>query len=101
MPAHHKPRLGRPDAVAGVTPGGTRHKILLALRAPGGLTTEQMYERFGGATSGALGDLKRFGLITMGDMGQKDKPIRLTAKAAELTHPDGPLNRRTHLITYC
>lgn len=84
----------------GIVVGSTDHKILLALRAPGGMTTEQIYARFPGAPSSAISRLRTAGLIADGE-GEKDRQISLTTKGRELVDPDGPLARRRTLNTYC
>lgn len=72
MSAHHKaPRaaLGeRPEKVFGITPGSTDHRILLGLRGPGGMRSEQVYARWPHA-SASLFRLKTAGLIDMPDHG--------------------------------
>lgn len=101
---HNNPRaaLGpRGSAVAGVIPGSTDHRILLALRGAGGMTSDQLCARFGGHQSGALHRLKVAGLVELPAMGHKGHTIRLTDQARELTAAEGPLNRRRTLITYC
>lgn len=101
---HNQPRavIGRPSqAVAGVVPGSTDHRILLALRGVGGMTSDQICTRFGGYQTGALRRLKAAGLLNFPSIGLKGQPISLTDKARELTDSDGPLNRRSTLITYC
>lgn len=103
MVAHHKQArasVGRPSAVHGVVPGSTDHRILLALRGVGGVTSDQLAARFG-HQGGALHRMKNAGLIQLPALGQKGKPILLTEKALELTGSDGPLNRRSTLINYC
>lgn len=93
--------LGRPSpAIFGVVPGGIDHRILLALRGPGGMTSDQVYVRFN-SPSGSLHRLKSAGLIEMPGTGHKGKPIHLTESGRSLTNADGPLSRRKHLITYC
>lgn len=101
MPAHRKAITGIGNArVHGVVPGSTEHKIILALRAPGGLSPDQISARFG-HVSGALWRLKRAGLVDMPDDPGKGRAVALTDRARNLTAHDGPLNRRTTLITYC
>lgn len=82
--------------VAGITPGNASHMILLALRATGEATTEQLNNRCAGV-SNALSRLVKAGLI--------DKPdchsVRLTDAGRALIDPDGPLSRRKTLINYC
>lgn len=104
MARHAQPRAvsGRPvKTIEGVTPGGTDHRLLLALRAPGGLTSDQVCARFGGHQSAALGRLKNHGLINTPRPGDKGKPISLTERGRTLTDPAGPLCRARTLITYC
>lgn len=104
MTRTNRPRaaLGRPSqAIEGVVPGSTDHRILLALRGAGGMTSDQVCSRFNGHQSGALHRLKVAGLVELPAHGHKGKPINLTEKARELTSADGPLNRRSTLITYC
>lgn len=87
--------------INGIVPGSTLHLILLALRGVGGMTSDQVYARFNGATSAALHRLKADGLIVLPANGHKGKPINLTDRGRELTRSDGPLSRRTPLNTYC
>lgn len=87
--------------IADVVPGSAAHLILLALRAPGGMTRVQICDRFGDHPSGALHRLRALGLIDMPAESGNGKPIRLTDAARKLTAPDGPLARRKTLITYC
>lgn len=84
----------------GIVVGSTDHKILLALRAPGGMTTEQIYARFPGQPSSAISRLRTAGLIEDGE-GSKEKQVSLTPRGRELVDPDGPLARRRTLNTYC
>lgn len=103
MARHAQPRaaLGRPvKNVEGVTPGSTDHRLLLALRGPGGMTTDQIRTRFGGHQTASLYRLKTHGLIVVPRTGDKGVPIALTERGRALTDPSGPLNR-SHLITYC
>lgn len=90
---------GRP--IAGIQPGSTGHLLLLALRGPGGMTSEQVSERFPSYPSAALQRLQRIGYIDMPGAGIRVKPIRLTDKGRAVIAPDGPLARRNSLITYC
>jgi len=100
--ARPRASLGRAsNAVDGVVPGGTEHRILLALRGAGGMTSDQVCARFGGHQSGPLHRLKVAGLVEMPAIGHKGRPISLTDKGKDLTSADGPLNRRSTLITYC
>ena len=90
----------RPAAIKGVVPGGPAHRLLLALRGAGGMSSDQVYARFS-SPSAALFRLKELGYIEMPDAGQKGKPICLTTAGRELTDANGPLARRKTLITYC
>jgi hypothetical protein len=92
---------GNGRIIAGILPGSTGHLLLLALRGPGGMTSEQVAERFPSYPSGTLHRLQRIGYIEMPGMGTKAKPIRLTDKGRAVIAPDGPLARRNSLITYC
>ncbi|MFZ2269074.1 MAG: hypothetical protein WAV95_15975 [Azonexus sp.] len=104
MSAHHKaPRAalgGRTPQVCGITPGSTDHRILLGLRGPGGMRSEQVYARWPHAST-ALYRLKTAGLIDMPDHGQKGQQISLTSRGREITEANGPLSRSKTLITYC
>lgn len=104
MGAHHKqPRsnLGRPSkAISGVVPGSNDHRILLALRGPGGMTSEQITARFG-YVAAALHRLKTAGLIELPKPGQKGVTTRVTEAGRQLTNAHGPLARAQTLITYC
>lgn len=91
----------RPKRCQGIVVGGLDHQLLLALRCPGGMTSDQVYARFTNSPSGALFRLKSAGLVEMPGLGTKAKQIRLTDKGKELIAPDGPLSRRQSLITYC
>lgn len=102
MSCHNQPRaaLGRPvKTVAGILPGGSEHRLLLALRGPGGMTPEQITARFG-HVSASLHRLKSNGLITIGGPGQKGIPAMITETGRALTEAGAPLSR-SHLITYC
>ncbi|MFN4325208.1 MAG: hypothetical protein ACK4FP_04910 [Azonexus sp.] len=102
--ANAQPRRapGRPSqAIEGVVPGGIEHRILLALRGPGGMTAEQIRDRFGDYKSAALSRLKKSGLVTLPAPGSKGVPITITALGRTLTDSAGPLNRTRNLITYC
>ena len=92
--------MGRPKPVAGIIPGSTEHKLLLAMRAPGGITAEQIANRFG-YVSASLCRLRAKGLIVMPAPGQKGQPVSLTDAGREITGESGPLNRAKTLITYC
>ena len=101
---HNQPRaaLGRPSqAVSGIVPGSTDHRILLALRGTGGMTSDQVRNRFNGHQSGALHRLKVAGLVELPAMGHKGRLISLTEQGNALVSPDGPLSRRKTLIAYC
>lgn len=103
IPHHKQPRdsMGpRGQAVHGVIPGSTDHRILLALRGVGGMTSDQIFARFGAYQGGGLTRLKNAGLITTPAIGKKGESITLTTLGRELTEYAGPLSRR-HLITYC
>lgn len=94
--------MSRPSsAIEGVVPGSVDHRLLLALRGPGGMTSDQVYNRFTTSPSGALFRLKELGLIDVPTPGLKSHPIRLTQKGATLIDPAGPLARRKTLINYC
>ena len=85
----------------GITIGSLDHQILLALRGPGGMTSEQVYARFESRSpSQAMCNLKRAGLIETPPNGQKGKPVRLTDAGLRIVDPDGPLARRNSLIDY-
>ena len=84
----------------GIVVGSLDHKILLALRAPGGMTSEQINARFPNSPSSALSRLRAAGLVEDGGPG-KEKAVWLTIKGRELIDPDGPLARRKTLNTYC
>lgn len=102
MARHIEPRaaLGRPlKTVAGVMPGGAEHRLLLALRGPGGMTPEQITARFG-HVSASLHRLKQKGLICVGAPGQKSVAATVTDTGRALTEAGAPLSR-SHLITYC
>lgn len=101
---HNQPRevFGRAsNSVNGIVPGGTEHRLLLALRGAGGMSSDQICARFGTHQSAALHRLKDAGLVELPAIGHKGRPIRLTEKGQTLTNADGPLNRRSTLITYC
>lgn len=91
----------RPQRCNGIVVGSLDHQVLLALRCPGGMTSDQVYARFTNKPSGALFRLKAAGLIAIPATGHKGKPISLTDKGQKLVNADGPLARRTSLITYC
>lgn len=102
MARHIEPRaaIGRPvKTVAGVLPGGAEHRLLLALRGPGGMTPEQIQARFG-HVSASLHRLKQKGLISIGSHGQKGFAASVTDTGRALTEAGAPLSR-SHLITYC
>lgn len=99
--AHYVPIVGRAQRCNGIVVGSLDHQVLLALRGPGGMTSDQVYARFSGSPSGALFRLKAAGLITMPPNGHKGKPISLTEAGRQVIDADGPLARRKSLITYC
>lgn len=104
MSAHHnQPRaaLGRASQpIHGVVPGSTDHRILLALRGVGGMTSDQVFARFGAYQGSGLHRLKNAGLVITPDIGKKGESITLTDLGRRITDHDGPLSRK-HLITYC
>ena len=87
--------------IAGIIPGSVNHRLLLALRGPGGMTSDQVYARFTSSPSIALHRLKTAGLIEMPPNGHKGKPITLTEAGRALISPTGKLCRRKTLIEYC
>lgn len=91
----------RPQRTAGIVVGSLDHQILLALRAPGGLTSDQLYARFHPSPSQAMCTLRRAGLIVTPPNGRKGEAVRLTDAGRALIDPEGPLSRRKTLITYC
>lgn len=97
----HGSQAGRiqtaPVRCLGIVIGSVDHLVLLALRAPGGMRTDQLYARFPTSPSSAISRLRAGGLIQDG----ADKAIFLTDKGRELVNPDGPLARRRTLNTYC
>ncbi|MBI2278174.1 MAG: hypothetical protein HYU74_12540 [Dechloromonas sp.] len=93
-----KPRPGREH---GIVVGSLDHQVLLALRGPGGMTSDQVYARFTNCPSGALHRLRVAGLIAMPTSGTKGKPISLTDAGKAVIDVNGPLSRRKSLITYC
>ncbi len=102
MPGHHRVAMRtRPERLNGIVVGSLDHQILLALRGPGGMTSDQVYARFPNSPSGALHRLKVAGLVFMPPNGHKGKPIRLTDTGRALVDPAGPLARAKSLITYC
>ncbi len=76
-------------------------RALQALRAPGGMTSDQVYARFPNYPSHALYRLKTAALVDMPSPGQKGNPIRLTKAGREAVDPAGPLARSKTLINYC
>ena len=84
----------------GLVPGGLEHRILIALRAPPGLTSDQLYARFDGHPSGALSRLRAAGLVTPG-AGKKGELVSLTDAGRQAVDPAGPLARSKTLINYC
>ena len=94
--------MSAPARINGIVVGGLCHQILLALRGPGGMTSDQLYARFSsGWISQRLTELKRAGLIDMPAGALKGKPVRLTDAGRAAVSPDGPLARRKTLINYC
>ena len=89
----------KPRREGGIVVGSLEHQILLALRAPGGMTSDQVYARFV-SPSGPMCILRRAGLIVTPPNGQKGQPIRLTDAGRALVDPDGPLSRKRALIDY-
>lgn len=101
---HNQPRAalgGKDQPISGITPGSVMHRILLALRGVGGMTSDQIYARFESSPSAALHRLQADGFIEMPAAGHKGKPIRLTDSGRCLIAPTGPLCRRKTLISYC
>ncbi len=101
MPGRHNAFRTRPERINGIVVGGLDHQILLALRGPGGMTSDQVYARFPSSPSGALHRLKVAGLVAMPPSGHKGKPIRLTDAGRKAVDPAGPLARSKTLINYC
>ena len=93
--------ITRPERKAGIVVGSIDHQVLLALRATGGMTSDQIYERFHPSPSQALCRLRRAGLILTPGAGKKAEAVTLTAAGRALIDPEGPLSRRATLITYC
>ena len=91
----------RPERVGGLVVGGLEHRILLALRGPGGMTSEQIYVRFSPSPSQAMCNLRRAGLILTPPAGHKGEAVRLTAAGRALVDPAGPLARSKTLSDYC
>lgn len=91
----------RPVRRNGIVVGSLEHQVLLALRAPGGLTSDQLYERFHPSPSKAMCALRRAGLIVTPPHGHKGGKVTLTDAGRAAVGPDGPLARRRSLITYC
>ena len=103
IPHHKLPREAvgpRGQAVHGVIPGSTDHRILLALRGVGGMTSDQIFARFGAYQGGGLTRLKNAGLVTTPGIGKKGESITITDLGRALTDHSGPLSRSC-LITYC
>jgi hypothetical protein len=92
--------ITRPTREGGVVVGSTDHQILLALRAAGGMTSDQLYARFE-RPSQAMCALRRSGLIVTPPNGKKGEAVRLTDAGRALVAPGGPLARSKTLITYC
>lgn len=101
MPGRHNAFRTRPERVNGILVGSLDHQILLALRGPGGMTSDQVYARFPASPSGALHRLKVAGLVSMPPNGHKGKPIHLTDAGRRAVDPAGPLARSKTLINYC
>lgn len=100
---HCAPRAalgGRAKPINGITPGTVDHLLLLALRGPGGMNSEQVYARFVSASQ-SLCRLRTAGLIDMPRPGTKAQPIHLTEAGRALTDASGPLARSKTLFTYC
>ena len=91
----------KPVRRCGIVVGSLDHQILLALRAPGGMTSEQVYERFPRSPSQAICRLRRAGLIVTGGMGKKGEGVSLTDTGRALVDPAGDLARSKTLINYC
>jgi len=100
MSGHHNPFSARQARIDGVIPGSLQHQILLALRAPGGMTAEQIYARFD-SPSTAMCLLRRAGLIVTPPTGHKGGVITLTGAGRALVDPRGKLSRAESLVTYC
>ena len=103
---HHPVGDGRihtaPQRRLGIVVGSQDHQILLALRAPGGMTSDQLNARFPHSPSSALSRLRADGLVEIDDFaGIRSKALKLTEKGRGLVDPDGPLARRRTLNTYC
>ena len=94
-------RRTRPERRCGIGVGSLPHHVLLALRAPGGMTYEQILARFPPAPSSAVCALARAGLIARLGNGKKGEAITLTAAGRALVDPAGPLARSKTLINYC
>lgn len=101
MAGHYVATQTRPVRRNGIVVGSLGHQILLALRAPGGLTSDQIYERFRPSPSQAMCALRRAGLIVTPPNGRKGEKVYLTDAGRAAVAPDGPLARRRSLITYC
>lgn len=100
MSGNHNPFAARQSRIDGLIPGSLQHQILLALRAPGGMTTEQIYARFA-SPSTAMCLLRRAGLIVTPPNGHKGEAIRITEAGRALVDPRGKLARSQTLINYC
>ncbi len=100
MSGHHNPFAASKARIDGLIPGSLQHQILLALRAPGGMTAKQIYARFA-SPSNAMFLLRRAGLIVTPPTGHKGEAIRLTDAGRALVDPRGKLARAESLITYC
>lgn len=89
-----------PERRRGIVVGSLGHRILLALRAPGGMTYSQLKARFGAHVSTAMSQIRKEGLIFEQE-GATSAPVLLSEKGREVVSPDGPLARRKTLNTYC
>lgn len=97
-------KTGRPanstTRVDGIAIGGQCHKILLALRPTGRMTTDQAYERWP-SPHGALQRLAAAGYINKPPLGAKFKEIEITPAGRALVEIGGALARRNTEIVYC
>jgi len=101
MPGNHNAFRTRQPRQNGLVPGGLEHRILIALRAPPGLTSDQLYARFEGHPSGALSRLRAAGLVDTPGAGKKGELVSLTDAGRRIVDPAGPLARAKTLINYC
>lgn len=83
--------IPKSPVVAGITVGGIKHKLLLALR-PGGAYYNQLRERYDVDVSHPLHRLRNEGLIEA-SCDHDARFFRLTEKGRELVRIDGPLAR--------